>query len=98
MGNNKKKIRQIDLVIGVLVVFKDVLEERNQQMKEYGGADHDDKHVHADWLDMIDYQLGKYSAVNGTSKTIHSGDERQQLVKIAALAVAAIESYDRINK
>jgi hypothetical protein len=48
---------------------------------------HDDRHTKTEWLQFIDHQL------HGTNSTNY----RRQLIKIAALAVAAVKSYDRLK-
>jgi len=65
----------------------DILAERKRQDAQWGGPAHDDSHNIWDWLHFIDLQVGK----------TREGpiDQRARLVKIAALALAAIESIDR---
>lgn len=61
--------------------------ERDDQDEQWGGPDHDDDHDENDWVKYIRKQIDKK-------------DERfrERMIKVAALAVAAIESYDRINR
>lgn len=70
-----------------------VSEERKRQDAQWGGSDHDDEHERVDWLRFVDEHVRRARrAVN------HTGDldeYRQQMVEIAALCVAAIESHDR---
>lgn len=67
------------------LAFYDVIQERSQQDAQWGGPEHDDKHDAADFAEYIRIQLGRMTE-----------DEcRVRLVKVAALAVAAIESLDR---
>jgi hypothetical protein len=74
-----------------------VLEERQQQDAQSGGPAHDDKHDEGDFLEYIGNQVGK--AIADYDKAATPADEaaafRARFVKIAALAVAAIESIDR---
>jgi hypothetical protein len=68
----------------------DIIDERQLQDAEWGGNDHDDKHDFFDWRQFIYKQL--------TAASMEAGQfdrQRKRLVKIAALAVAAIESMDR---
>jgi hypothetical protein len=64
-------------------VFEAIKRERVEQDRQWGGPEHDDEHDEQDWSDFIVHQ----------ACAIDFGRER--LVKIAALAVAAIESIDR---
>lgn len=66
-----------------------VLIERGAQAQEWGGADHDDQHTPREWLDFIQAQLAR-------SKPDDPSEFRGRMVRIAALALAAIESRDRI--
>ncbi len=69
-------------------VLIEVLNERRRQDDKWGGPKHDDHHVDKDWLGFI----SKRSVDKGAR---NPKDRRQNLLEIAALAVAAIESMDR---
>lgn len=69
-------------------VFAEVAAERLRQDEQWGGAKHDDGHESADWWEFI---LHQYQNVNAQT-------HRERLVKVAALAVAGIESFDRQAK
>ena len=86
-------------------ILVDITRERLVQDEQWGGHNHDDEHKPEDWEvfimqhasrltcgqpgpDHAKTPLGAY--VVGPTK-----DYRERLVKIAALAVAAIESFDR---
>ncbi len=82
--------------------LREVKAERRRQVRQWGGPDHDDQHEAADWLRFIDHQLGlarEELVDEKTSLDDGRGDVafeiRDRLVKIAALAVAAIDSLDR---
>lgn len=63
-----------------------IVTERARQDKKWGGPDHDDLHDSNQWDELIWDRL----------YTICDRDQRRtQLVQIAALAVAALESLDR---
>lgn len=62
----------------------DVIEERRRQDAQWGGPEHDDDHAAGDWFGFIEKQMMKTTA-----------PRRERFVKIAALAVAAIEALDR---
>jgi quinol monooxygenase YgiN len=73
-------------------VYKDIIDERVRQDKQWGGADHDDEHLPRDWTMFIEQY---------TSEAWDKHDDpdayRKAMVKVAALAIAAIESTDRKN-
>lgn len=72
--------------------YLDVRAERKRQALQWcddiGGTpeDHDDEHTYGEWVSYIDHQANLMNPTN----------QRERFVKIAALAVAAIESIDRI--
>lgn len=70
-------------------IFKDIEAERRNQDVQWGGPEHDDELALRDWTFHIMKQLGRLA--NATNLK----GMRARLVKIAALAVAAIESIDR---
>lgn len=76
-------------------VFAEIAAERVRQDEQWGGPEHDDTHGPADWMHFIDKQTvaGVFDVELGEEKP---GSYRRRLVKIAALAVAAIESHDRV--
>lgn len=67
-------------------VLGEVKEERERQDTKWGGPEHDDRHPLSDFADYI---AGRVHGIRG------GRNERANLVEIAALAVAAIESMDR---
>jgi hypothetical protein len=73
-------------------VLIDIAQERMEQDKKWGGPEHDDKHGHQDWQNFIAYHTWK-ATQDGTSEQF-----RKQMVRVAALAVAAIDSEDRRNE
>jgi hypothetical protein len=66
--------------------------ERDNQNDKWGGPDNDDTHTGFHWVAIFSTHLGKlaHSLWHGDVKRY-----RQQLVRIAAIAVAAIEACDR---
>ncbi len=66
-----------------------ILDERLMQDTQWGGPEHDDQHTYFDWRTFIYKQL-----TNG-SMTMNEAEQRRCLIKVAALAVAAVESMDR---
>ena len=71
-------------------IIGDIARERDRQDLQWGGAAHDDEHIPYDWQGFIEKQCRRLC-----SGAIPANDYREHLVKIAAIAVAAIESYDR---
>lgn len=77
---------------GVHGVLAEVLEERRRQDAKWGGLDHDDEHDWWDWDRFIGEHLDRARHVNNDSDW---DVRRKQLIRVAALAVAAVESMDR---
>lgn len=81
-------------------VFREVAAERDRQDSKWGGPDHDDEHEPEDWLIFIEQRAARAGEMIGCPEEeqpeIRSDAEyRRQLVQIAALAIAAVESLDR---
>jgi len=68
-------------------VLTDVRTERGRQEAEWGGQYTDDKNTQSDWLRLIEHQIHQ--------ARYHKAEFRERMIKIAALAVASVESYDR---
>ena len=75
-------------------LIKEIIAERRAQDEQWGGAKHDDSHDALDWLTFIRRQDLKAKHWDTWPSRV-SATYRSRLVKIAALAFAAIESYDR---
>lgn len=67
-------------------VYEEIKQERARQDKEWGGPRHDDTHSEFHWRDFIQEHVQRSRSL---------GAYRRQMIRVAALAVAAIESYDR---
>lgn len=67
-------------------IIAEIHAERDRQDLIWGGPEHDDTHVVAEWMDFIDDQVNWFHS---------QGRGRERLIKIAALALAGIESIDR---
>lgn len=77
-------------------IYKEINEERNRQDEQWGGPAHDDTHIPNEWLGFIQDQNKKaISDIVKAPMWMWYGSIRARLVKIAALAVAGIESIDR---
>lgn len=77
-------------------VLDDILLERKNQIAQWGGAEGDDRNESFDWFIYIRHQLelaedeySGYVSINDTAQ--------ERLTKIAALAIAALESMERKN-
>jgi hypothetical protein len=83
---------------GTVRVLLDLLKERDAQDAEWGGPAHDDGHSAYDWFHYIDRQIQKAEIERNVAR--EKGEPwltyRARLIKVAALAVAAIESHDRV--
>lgn len=76
----------------------DIMAEREHQDIQWGGAEHDDQHNGGDWLRCLDHQ--RNVAMDETlddhcAEVVDPVHYRERLVKIAALAWAALEAHDR---
>lgn len=79
----------LDMVDATTEVTAELAMERALQDAQWGGPEHDDQHTPHDWAQYIHNQL---------SMMFHrEGEERDRFIKVAALAVAAVQSIDRKN-
>ena len=69
--------------------LQQVVNERAAQDEEWGGPGHDNEHSRFDWVKYIREHAGR--SVRGLAKD----DFRKQMIRVAALAVAAVQAYDR---
>lgn len=83
-------------------ILKEVQEERDHQDKKWGGPNHDDHHSPYTWVSIIVNYLGKSVGDFLTDDSevqnrveFRLRNFRYNMIKIAALAVAAAESADR---
>lgn len=74
--------------IDTLCVIDEVIDERKRQDARWGGPAHDDQHVISDWKRYLTARVKALDLCDGPLR-------RQRLLETAALAVAAIESFDR---
>lgn len=73
-------------------VLEAVEAERVRQDEKWGGPSHDDQHTSHDWVAWIVRYTGR-SVTYGAFDTLRF---RSHMVKVAALAIAAIEWADRL--
>jgi hypothetical protein len=81
------------------LVLEQVAEERRQQDAQWG-ADFDDARAWREWLSLVHEHADRAQKALPRPNVPRSGDPddyRRQLVAIAAIAVAAVEAYDRAN-
>ena len=82
MDSNSKEMKR-------LKIFAELHDERRRQDDQWGGPEWDDKHWHSLWIEMIvDFARG----------TRGSSAFRRRMVIVGALAVAALESHDRLSE
>ena len=70
-------------------IFEEIRAEREVQDAEWGGPEHDDAHSQHDWHEYI--RIHNRRSIRGKKTDSY----RHQLIRVAALAVAAIQSFDR---
>jgi ribosomal protein L11 methylase PrmA len=72
-------------------VLDDIMRERDRQDAKWGGPEHDDEHWEEHWQSFIEERL------NTKEFPMHPS-YRQEMVEVAALAIAALESFDRKSR
>ncbi len=83
------------------VIAEQIIAERHAQDEQWGGETHDDGHAERDWLDFIrDHEKRARKAAHRLNNDagfvgVHADEYRKQMIEIAALAMAAVESHDR---
>lgn len=101
-GFCRERIRMHVALVGVFSLFDvlpdrglhglkiviEVCRERARQDEKHGGPAHDDTHTLNDWRRYITVRLP-------TVHYVPNKENRKDLIEIAALAVAAVESLDR---
>jgi hypothetical protein len=85
-------------------IFAEVAQERARQDALFGGASHDDQHSVSHWIAILVRHLGLATddgSPDGICLLNHQlagydpARYRRQLVRVAAVAIAALESYER---
>lgn len=73
-------------------ILDEIQAERDRQDSKWGGAQHDDTHSTAEFVQLIEDYAGwaRVMAVMGSLDKA-----RNRLIQVAALAVAAVEVIDR---
>ncbi|MFA5023344.1 MAG: hypothetical protein WC523_00105 [Patescibacteria group bacterium] len=75
-------------------IYNEIREERKNQDNKWGGANNDDYHTEETWVVFLVKHLGKAMIFANKWDLIIF---RKQMIRVAALAVAAIEWCDRKN-
>ncbi len=88
----QKRLAQLAELGTTSRVLQDVEWERDEQNQKWGGAGHDDQHGPRDWAAFITEHLGK--ALDARDARTY----RRRMVEVAALAVAAVETVDRVEE
>jgi hypothetical protein len=71
-------------------ILDQIKKERQQQDDKWGGPLHDDEHTNFDWIAYITKHLGR-----AVMWPFEADIFRNQMIRVAALAVAAIQWVDR---
>lgn len=71
-------------------IFHDIVAERNHQQERWGDT-FDDGNSAADWQQFINNQFTRGFSYTGDLQE----DQRKALINAAAIAVAAVEAFDR---
>jgi hypothetical protein len=72
-------------------ILQEIRVERERQDLKWGGPAHDDQHGMADWIDYIEQRL-EVIVRHQWSDPLRA---RKKFLQIAAIAIAAVESFDR---
>lgn len=83
-----------DEISAMELVFDDIAEERAYQLAKWGGQEHDDSHSIRDWITYLLAYLGRAGS-RETDWGRNIPKVRELFIKVAALAVAAVEAIDR---
>ncbi len=74
-------------------IIRDIDAERVKQDAKWGGPKHDDELTIGEWAEII----ARRAAMSSVRDADGGFSRRHRLIQVAALAVAAIDSYDRVN-
>jgi hypothetical protein len=93
-------VRMSGQSVELVKLFTEIAHERSRQDEQWGGPAHDDDHGVEDWRRFRE-KFEDYISDADDVRPVQSTDRwadytREQLVKIAALAVAQIQSLDRL--
>jgi hypothetical protein len=77
-----------------LGLLAEVAEERMRQDAKWGGAEHDDEHSTAEFVQLIEDYAGWARTMAGMNSPEKA---ERRLIQVAALALAAVESSRRVR-
>lgn len=103
MNDEEKRAERARLRVARLDALQAIDDERDRQDKQWGGPEHDDAHKPVEWCEFIAHQnatggcesLGLFEDCHDATDEEKAAAFRSRMVKVAALALAAIESHDR---
>lgn len=72
--------------------YTEIMCKRQEQDRRWGGPEHDDTHSYQEWAGFIDKQMTQLYSKEDPDEMWNF---RERMLDVAALAVAAIEAYDR---
>lgn len=72
-------------------IIEEVLQQCDRNDAQWGGHEHDDAHTDIQWIEHIDHQFYCLEEPDGMLQF------RERMIKVASLAIQAVESYDRKN-
>lgn len=76
----------------MMSIYDEIREEEELGNTKWGGPEHDDSHTAQEWVGLICKHLGR-TLIGDLAQML----SRHQLIRVAALAVAAIRWIDRRN-
>jgi hypothetical protein len=76
------------LAVAAGCVLDNIRAERHRQDAKWGGPEHDDEHDPLHWCGFVGEHLARARKERGVIY-------RYQMIRVAALAIAAVESFDR---
>ncbi len=74
-----------------MTILEEIAAERQRQNQKWGGASNDDRHSSHSWAYLLVKHLGQSGIGDDWNPIVF----RKQMIRVAALAVAAIEWHDR---
>lgn len=75
-----------------MTIYEEIHDERVAQDKKRGGSSNEDKNKSYDWLAFIRKNAGR-----AVKQPWDRARFRQQMIRVAAFAVAAVEWCDRLD-
>lgn len=76
-------------------ILAEIKAERERQDAKWGGAKYDDGHPPEDWVSLLGDRVEKVSIEIEPWYANRPGEYRRRLIQVAAVAVAAVEAWER---